>query len=124
MSRDWVELPGLRVVVDAVRYRPDAQGSPDRPFVFQYDIAIHNDGPEPVTILARKWVVGDDSGSKLVVEGDGVVGETPRLGSGEVFRYHSFHTVASDSWAEGAYYGLTDDKRRAFVRIPRFALEL
>ena len=124
MSRDWTELPGLRVVVEQVRYRPDAQGSPDRPLVFQYDISIHNDGLEPVTILARKWVVEASDGTKLVVEGDGVVGETPRLGGGESFRYQSFHTVAGDSWADGAYYGLTDDKRRVFVRIPRFQLGL
>jgi ApaG protein len=122
MSAPIEEMPGLRVVVDAVTYLADVTGEAERPHVFRYEITIANDGKEPVRILARKWIVGDASERRLVVEGDGVVGQTPRLEPGEAFSYHSFHTVPGRGWAEGAYFGRADDGRRVCVRIPRFDL--
>jgi hypothetical protein len=57
---------------------------------------------------------------KLVIEGDGVVGECPRLTPGTQFHYQSYHLIASDSVAEGAYLGQVEDGERVFTRIPPF----
>jgi ApaG protein len=59
-----------------------------------------------------------------VVEGDGVVGQFPRLAPGEDFDYSSQHFVASSSEAEGAYFAQTDDGKLVSTRIPRMHLRL
>jgi ApaG protein len=78
---------------------------------------------ETVTIKGRKWVVSDEDGGTVVVEGDGVVGKFPRLTTGESFSYNSYHVIGSDSVAEGSFIGLTEDGQPVLVRIPRFEMK-
>ena len=124
MSDSINELSGLRATVDRVVHMPQLHAPEDRPHPFVYFITIHNDSAETVTIKGRKWVVTDAEGQRLVVEGDGVVGETPRLEPGENFSYNSYHTIGSASFAEGAFFGTTDEGERVFTRIPRFELSV
>jgi len=118
------DLPGLDVTVDRVTYRPDIEAPADRPYAFVYYITIHNESEETVTIRGRKWVVTDASGQRIVVEGDGVVGQFPRLASGQEFSYESYHPIGTDSHAEGAYIGVTDAGEAVIVRIPRFEMQV
>ena len=114
---------GLRVTVDRLVHQPGVLTPPDRPHCFAYYITIHNDGEETVTIRGRKWVVTEASGDVMAVEGDGVVGEKPRLGPGEHFSYNSFHTIhSSRAMATGRYLGITDDGVPVVVPIPAFEL--
>ena len=119
------ELPGLRVTVDNVVYEPCLDAPPERPHPFVYFLTIHNDSAETVRLVGRKWVVTDlGNGSRLVVEGEGIVGERPRLEPGQSFSYHSYHPVAGDSHAEGAFFGTCEDGRPVCVRVPVFALRV
>jgi ApaG protein len=118
------ELPGLAVKIDRVTYRPEFETPRDRPYAFAYFITIRNESPETVTIKGRKWVVTDGRGHRLVVEGDGVVGQFPRLHTGEEFSYDSHHVIAADSFAEGAYLGVTDAGEPVVTRIPRFDMHV
>ncbi|MBM3875665.1 MAG: ApaG domain [Verrucomicrobia bacterium] len=98
-------------------------GRPEQPHCFVYYISIHNDADIAVTIKARKWVVKDDEGGVLVVEGDGVVGQTPTIEPGSKFSYQSRHLLkAQTGEAEGSYIGLDALGRRVLVRIPRFRM--
>lgn len=69
-------------------------------------------------------MITDQAGQKIVVEGDGVVGEYPRLRPGERFSYNSYHVIGLDSVAEGAFIGLTDEGVPFVVRIPQFKMEV
>jgi len=120
----FTELAGLSATVDRIVHMPQLEAPPDRPHPFVYFITIRNDSPATVTIKGRKWVVTDAGGQRLVVEGDGVVGEFPRLEPGEHFSYNSYHTIGSDSVAEGAYFGVTADGAPVFTRIPRFEMRV
>jgi len=118
------ELPGLGVKIDRVAYRPDFEAPADRPYAFAYFITIRNESQETVTIKGRKWVVTDANGQRVVVEGDGVVGQFPRLRTGEQFSYNSHHVIGADSYAEGAYIGVTDGGEAVITRIPRFDMRV
>ena len=61
-------------------------------------------------------------GTVEVIEGDGIVGETPTLPPGETFSYNSYHLTGTALTAEGAFHGTTADGRRVFVRIPAFPM--
>ncbi len=118
------ELNGLRVSVDRVVYVPHLDAPPERPYPFIYFLTIHNESATTVTIKGRKWVVTDANGDCIVVEGDGVVGQFPRLEPGEHFSYNSYHTIGSDSVAEGAYLGLTEEGEAVFAKIPSFTMQV
>jgi ApaG protein len=117
------ELTDLRVTIDKIVYVPTLEAPPDRPYPFVYFITIDNQSPETVTIRGRKWVITDQLGQKIVVEGDGVVGEFPHLRPGERFSYNSYHVIGTDSAAEGAFIGISD-QGPFIVRIPRFEMRV
>ena len=118
------EFEGLRVKVDDVIYMPSLDAPVDKPHPFVYFISIHNDSPVPVTIRGRKWVVQEDEGEITVVEGDGVVGQTPVIEPGGHFSYNSYHVVARGANATGAFFGETALGEWVFTRIPDFRLDV
>ncbi|MEY4689866.1 MAG: hypothetical protein RIT19_191 [Verrucomicrobiota bacterium] len=122
---ELIELPGLKVTVDRLLYQRLPADRSDKPHSFIYFISIHNHSPVPVTIRGRKWVVTHEDDTVLVVEGDGVVGETPVIPPGGKFSYNSRHIIGTNSAvAEGSYLGIDDAGRRIIVRIPRFRMEV
>ena len=124
VSAKYKELPGLEVTVDDVIYMPSLDAPDDRPFPFVYFISIRNNSTTTVTVKARKWVVKAANGETVVVEGDGVVGQFPRLEPGGEYSYNSCHTISQNSRAEGAYFVEADDGTVYVVRIPGFDIEL
>jgi ApaG protein len=124
VSSVFRELPDLRVKIDKIVYMPTLEAPPDRPYPFVYFITIDNQSTETITIRGRKWVITDQFGQKIVVEGDGVVGEFPHLRPGERFSYNSYHVIGSDSVAEGAFIGVSEQGTPFIVRIPRFEMQV
>jgi ApaG protein len=124
VKNDFLELSGLRVTVDRVVHHRDAQTPPDRPHCFAYFITIHNDSDVTVTIKARKWVVKNSRGEITAVEGDGVVGQFPKIDPGESFSYNSFHlNDTTTAVAEGSYIGVDERGRKVLTRIPKFGMD-
>ena len=119
----YSEPPGFRVTVDRVLHQPDAQTPPERPHCFVYFITIHNDTDTAITVRGRKWVVTSGSGEIIAVEGEGVVGQMPRILPGESFSYNSFHLLDTPSAvAEGSYLGVDAAGCPVLARIPRFKM--
>lgn len=118
------ELSSLRVNIDKVVYMPHLEAPIDRPYPFVYFITIENGSEETITIKGRKWVVTDAEGGRIVVEGDGVVGKFPRLEPGERFSYNSYHVIGTDSIAEGAFIGISEEGEPVVTRIPRFEMKV
>ena len=124
-SRGLQEDAGLSACVDRVEHNPALHAPVDRPYPFGYAITIRNLSPRAVTIKARKWIVKDLTlGTCHVTEGDGVVGQQPRLEPGQSFSYESYHVVASDSVAEGSYLACDDAGRALVVRMPPFLMKV
>jgi ApaG protein len=118
------EFEQLHVSVDDVIYMPGLETSPDKPHPFVYFISIHNDSAVAVTIRGRKWVVQEDGGEVTVVEGSGVVGQSPSINPGEHFSYNSYHVVARNARVSGAFFGETAGGEWIFARIPEFRLDV
>lgn len=116
------KLDGLSVRVDDVIYMPSLDAPDERPHPFVYFISIKNESGEKVTIRGRKWIVREDDGEVTVVEGDGVVGQTPVIEPGESFSYNSYHVTRGDAVAEGAFFGETGSGEWVFAQIPEFKL--
>ena len=124
MANKYQELEGLSVSIDDVVYMPTLDAPDDKPHPFVYFITITNKSAERIRITARKWIVREQNGEIVVVEGEGVVGQTPVLDSGETFSYNSYHVIADEALVKGAFFGTTDTGSRVRATIPNFKLDL
>jgi ApaG protein len=114
---------GIRVSVRPV-YVPERSDPDGGQFVFAYFVRIENVSERTVQLLSRRWLIHDSTGEDTVVEGEGVVGEQPVLGRGEVHEYQSFCVLKSPSGhMEGQYSFVGDDGSRFAADIPRFILD-
>ena len=119
------ELPGLTARLDKLHYHHGGATLPaDQPHAFVYFITITNGSEHTVTLLGRKWVVDHADGSHLVIEGDKIVGETPRLAPGEQFSYNSYHVTGCDATAQGSFHGVDELGRRVHVLLPPFTMSI
>jgi len=92
-------------------------------YVFAYDIRIENVADHAAQLRTRRWLIHDDAVGDTVVEGEGVVGEQPRLMPGQVHEYRSFCVLKAPSgWMEGVYRFVRDDSTSFEAVIPRFTL--
>ena len=116
-------LPGLTARLDKLVYHHGGKTlPPDKPHAFVYFVTIHNGSEHTVTLLGRKWVMQHHDGEQLVIEGDKIVGETPRLAPGEQFSYNSYHITGCDGRAHGSFHGVDDLGRRIHVILPPFEM--
>jgi len=120
-----IALPGLTAHLDKLVYHHGGKSlPPDKPHAFVYFITIHNGSDHTVTLLGRKWVVTHADGSQLVIEGDKIVGETPRLAPGEQFSYNSYHVTAGPARSCGSFHGIDDLGRHVHVVLPPFEMKI
>lgn len=91
------------IEIKVVANYQDVESEPhDNYFLFNYHITIYNNGDHAVTLLSRHWIITDGDGHKREVRGSGVVGEQPRIGSGESYTYSSRTNFATPI---GSMYG-------------------
>lgn len=118
-----LELPGLRVTVEKVVHHRSPDFPAETPHAFVYFLAIANLSDRTVTLRGRKWIIRRAAGPTEVVEGDGIVGQTPVLRPGEVFRYNSYHlTDGGPVTASGAFHGEDESGRPVHTRIPEIPM--
>lgn len=125
MAKASNELPGLTAHLDRLVYHHGGMSlPPDKPHAFVYFITLRNASERTVTLLGRKWVIEHDDGSRLVVEGDKIVGESPRLVPGEQFSYNSYHVTACDAQVRGSFHGVDEFGERVHVILPAFEMKI
>ncbi|BDS05341.1 protein ApaG [Oceaniferula spumae] len=124
MPKQYKELEGLSVRIDDVIYMPSLDAPAEKPHPFVYFVTIVNQSTERVRIMGRKWMVRELGGELTVVEGEGVVGQTPALEPGEDFSYNSYHVIADNAVASGSFFGVTAEGIKVLAPIPEFKLEL
>jgi len=93
-------------------------------YFFIYFITIENKSDFSVQLIRRHWDIFDSVGEKRVVDGEGVVGETPILAPGEKFDYNSGCNLTSDMGYMNGYYTLVRliNNEEFQVQIPKFDL--
>jgi ApaG protein len=94
-------------------------------YFWAYRIEITNQGQETVQLVSRYWHIMDATGHVDEVRGPGVVGETPTLKPGEVFRYTSGCPLTTPSGIMRGSYQMTTSNGEAFsIDVPAFSLDM
>lgn len=116
------ETDGVTVRV-SVNYLAE-QSEPGRGrWFWAYHIRIENGRADAVRLLTRHWIITDGRGHRHAVEGEGVVGEQPRIEPGGSFDYVSGCPLATPTGSmQGSYRMAAADGSVFDAAIPRFAL--
>jgi ApaG protein len=113
---------GVRVKVRSA-YSPEHSDPAQSQWFFLYTITIANEGPIPVQLESRHWIITDGTGHIEEVRGPGVVGAQPELDPGEDFEYTSGCPLATPFGSmEGTFRMIREDQTTFNARISRFEL--
>jgi ApaG protein len=93
-------------------------------YVFAYFITIKNNSPETVQLTDRFWKIFDSLNKTEIVEGEGVVGQSPILKPNSQYSYSSGCFLESNVGAMKGYYKMinTNTLEEFKVYIPTFQL--
>ncbi len=104
-------------------FLPDQSDAEKRVWAYSYTVRIRNTGSVPAQLVARHWVITDDTGRVEEVRGLGVVGHQPLLQPGESFEYTSWTRLATPAGSmRGSYFCVTESGDRFDAPIAEFAL--
>ena len=107
----------------AVNFMPEQSRVDSRRWFWVYHIRIENGREETVQLQTRHWRIRDANGMVNVVEGEGVVGETPVLAPGQSHDYVSGCELGTTHGSmEGHYTFAHADGSPFQVEIPLFHL--
>ena len=123
MAQVSVEVPGLTAHLDRLVHHRGGRCLPEgTPHAFVYFITIKNKSDRTITLLGRKWMIEQADGSRLVIEGEKIVGESPRLAPGEHFSYNSLHVTGGWARAYGSFHGVDEFGSPVRVMLAPFDL--
>lgn len=116
------ETSGVTVRV-SVNFMPEQSRVEAGRWFWVYHIRIENHREDAVQLRTRHWRITDSRGMLNLVDGEGVVGETPLLLPGQSHDYVSGCELTVPSGAmEGHYTFTRQDGSHFEVAIPHFAL--
>ncbi len=94
-------------------------------YLFRYTITISNIASHPSQLVSRKWYIKDGKGEVKVVEGPGVVGQTPHFQANQSFEYSSYSplpTMKGEMW--GHFHMVEDSGKKFIIDTPIFRFEV
>ena len=113
----------IRVSVKPIFLDDQSTPSEDH-YVWAYQVTIENTGSGTVQLINRHWRITDAKGRMQEVKGEGVVGEQPRLGPGQLFEYTSGTPLNTPSGLMMGSYEMEDERGQRFdIDIPAFSLD-
>jgi len=103
----------------------DDQSDPVRNrYVWAYTVEIENASARTWTLTNRHWRIVDKQGRTQTVDGEGVVGQQPRLEPGESFEYTSGAPLGAPSGMMGGRYDFVgEDGTSKTASVPTFSLD-
>ena len=108
----------------AVSFMPEQSRVEAARWFWVYHIRIENHREEVIQLRTRHWRISDADGMVNVVDGEGVVGETPVLAPGQTHDYVSGCELSTRHGAMEGHYAFTHADGSLFeVAIPHFVLE-
>ena len=113
---------GITVRV-AVNFLPEQSRIENGKWFWVYHIRIENDSEQAVQLLTRHWRITDGKGMVNYVDGDGVVGESPKIRPGGSHDYVSGCPLSTPHGSmEGHYTFRREDGEMVTAAIPFFPL--
>ena len=97
----------INVTVE-VQYLKQESNPMANSYAYAYTVTINNNSDRWCQLLNRHWIITDAEGRTEEVQGEGVVGEQPKLDSGEKFRYSSYAVIETPIGSMHGHYEFQD----------------
>jgi ApaG protein len=109
-----------------VQYVPRLEmPSEPKKWFWTYEVTLKNASNLTMRLKTRHWRIMDAKGRIQIVDGEGVVGETPLIRPSETYSYASGCPLDTPSGAmSGHYMFVTDDGQWLKIEIPDFSLDM
>ncbi|NLS12380.1 Co2+/Mg2+ efflux protein ApaG [Vibrio sp. SM6] len=106
--------PCLKIQVHT-KYIPEQSEPEQQRYIFAYTITIKNLSQSDVQLLSRYWLITDANNKKMVVEGEGVVGQKPLIHAGDEYTYTSGTAIETPLGVMQGHYIMQDPRGNEFV---------
>jgi len=107
----------------SVNFMPDQSRVGAGRWFWVYHIRIENGRSERIQLKSRHWRITDSNGMVNIVDGEGVVGETPLLEPGQTHDYVSGCELNTNQGTMEGFYTFADADGELFeAAIPYFPL--
>lgn len=107
----------------AVNFMPDQSRVEAGRWFWVYHIRLENHREDMVQLRTRHWRITDANGAINLVDGEGVVGETPILAPGQTHDYVSGCELTTTTGSMEGFYTFSQEDGSLFdVAIPFFPL--
>ncbi|OLQ77463.1 Co2+/Mg2+ efflux protein ApaG [Photobacterium proteolyticum] len=117
-------IPTIKCRV-VTHYIEDQSEPENQRYVFSYTITIRNLGNGEAQLLNRHWLITDANGKKLVIDGEGVVGEQPKIAANEEYTYTSGTIIETPLGVMQGHYGMVNEQGDEFkAEISPFRLSI
>lgn len=94
-------------------------------FVWAYHVRIDNKTSESIQLINRYWRITDEKGAVQEVNGEGVVGEQPKIAADNFYQYSSGVHLRHPSGIMNGRYQMESASGKVFdVEIPTFSLDV
>lgn len=108
----------------AVSFMPEQSRVEKGRWFWVYHIRLENGREDTIQLKSRHWDITDCEGGLNVVDGEGVVGETPILAPGQSHDYVSgCELTVPHGGMEGWYTFISEEGAPFRVAIPHFSLD-
>lgn len=112
MTTNAIPTIKCRVVT---HYIEDQSEPENQRYVFSYTITICNLGNGEAQLLSRYWLITDANGKKLVIEGEGVVGEQPKIAANDEYTYTSGTIIETPLGVMQGHYVMVNEQGDEFM---------
>lgn len=121
MRIETATTEGIKISV-TTRYRSNTSNSVNAVYYFYYQIEIENKNNFSVQLVSRYWRIFDLLKPVRIVEGEGVIGEQPKLEPGEQYQYTSGCDLSSEIGCMDGHYNFVNLETGMHfkVKIPKF----
>ncbi len=90
-------------------------------YFFAYEVCVTNLGDEEVQLISRHWVIRDGNKRERFINGEGVIGQRPKIEANDSFQYQSFCPLSTPTGnMRGKYEFLKPSGKKFWVSIPLF----
>ena len=116
---------GITITVEVEYLSEDRHDYGPDQYAWAYHITMRNSSDEVVQLRTRHWTITDGLGRVHRVDGEGVIGQKPRLLPGKAYAYTSGCPLPTPHGTmSGHYVFVTEDGTPLKVIIPEFSLDL
>ena len=114
---------GIKIIVET-KYNGTSYRNNRLYYVFAYFITIENNSELTIQLTDRFWQIFDSLNKTEIVEGEGVVGQTPILKPNDTYSYSSGCFLESNIGSMKGFYTMQNTKsfEHFKVTIPTFQL--